>query len=162
MLAFHHEHVEATLIADVPANVRLGKHISRQSILRELVASNGGDEAGRLKMKRFIRAAQRIMFDGEHTLSVFCMSHRAAAAWDGECLRLRGQNLHLNLVEAQVPGICPPPQLARHYAVRVLGTEGHNAVQLLHLFEDIAQMPVLDVRHPGLGVCRQRTTISGQ
>ncbi|KAE8881298.1 hypothetical protein PF003_g34625 [Phytophthora fragariae] len=49
MLVFHHEHVEAALIADVPANVRLGKYISRQSILRELVAANGGDEAGRLR-----------------------------------------------------------------------------------------------------------------
>ncbi|KAE9067286.1 hypothetical protein PF005_g27818 [Phytophthora fragariae] len=57
MLVFHHEHVEAALIADVPANVRLGKYISRQSILRELVAANGGDEAGRLRMKRFIKAA---------------------------------------------------------------------------------------------------------
>ncbi|KAE8972863.1 hypothetical protein PR001_g26477 [Phytophthora rubi] len=150
MLVFHHEHVEAALIADVPANVRLGKYISRQSILRELVAANGGDEAGRLRMKRFIKAAQRIQFDGEHTLTVIFMSHRAASEWDGSKLRLRGQYLHLNLVGAQVPGICPPPQLARHYAVRVLGTDGLNAVRLLHVFQDITQLPVLDVRHPGL------------
>ncbi|KAE9005638.1 hypothetical protein PR003_g13047 [Phytophthora rubi] len=150
MVAFHHEHVEATLITEVPANARLGRHVPRQSILRELVAGNTPDEAGKTRMKRFIKDVQRIIFDGEHTLSVVFMSHRTAAQWDGAVLRLRGQSLRLNLIGAHVPGVSPPALLARHYAVRILGPDGVHAVQLVQLLEDITQVSVLDVRLPGL------------
>ncbi|OWZ22451.1 hypothetical protein PHMEG_0002847 [Phytophthora megakarya] len=105
LLAFHRDHVEAALIADVPANARLGKHLSHQSILREMVTGNTSDEAGRLRMKKFISAAQRVTFDGEHTLSIIFMSKATAAAWDGATFRLRGQQIQLNAAGEQVPGI---------------------------------------------------------
>ncbi|KAE8913684.1 hypothetical protein PF005_g8897 [Phytophthora fragariae] len=105
MVVFHQEHVEATLIAEVPANARLGRHVPRQSILHELVAGNTPDEAGKVRMKRFIKDVQRIIFDGEHTLSVVFMSHRTVAQWDGAVLRLRGQSLRLHLLGAHVPGL---------------------------------------------------------
>ncbi|KAE9183348.1 hypothetical protein PF004_g23970 [Phytophthora fragariae] len=150
MVAFHREHVEATLIADVPANARLGRHIARQSILRELVSGNASNEAGRNRMQQFIKGAQRITFDGEHTLSVIFMYHRAVAPWDGEEFRLRGQRLRLQSIGAQVPGVSSPALLARNYAIRILGTENLHAVQLVQLLEDIARVSVLDVRLPGL------------
>ncbi|GMF46551.1 unnamed protein product [Phytophthora fragariaefolia] len=90
LLAFHHEHVEAALIADVPVNARLGKHISRQSILCEMVTGNAQDETGKIRMKKLIKAAQRITFDGEHTLTVVFMSRSEAKDWGGETFRLLG------------------------------------------------------------------------
>ncbi|EGZ27310.1 hypothetical protein PHYSODRAFT_293273 [Phytophthora sojae] len=155
LLAFHQEHVEASVIADVPATVGLGRNIPRQSILRELVAGNAGNEPGKLRMKRFIKAAQRILFDGEHTLRVIFMSRRAAMEWDGQEFRLRGCLLRFNLLGVQVPGVRPPPELARHYALRVLGTEGLNPMILVQIFGDIAQEAILDVRHPGMDGLRQ-------
>lgn len=100
------------------------RNIPRLSILRELAAGNAGDEAGRLRMRSFIKAAQRISFDGDHTLTVVCMSKREAAVWDEESFKLRGRTLQLNAIGEQAPGICSLPLLARHYALRVLGTEG--------------------------------------
>lgn len=150
MLAFHHEHVEAALIADVPANARLGRHISRQSILREMASSNTSDDAGRQRMKAFIQAAQRITFDGEHTLTVVFKSLREATIWAGAVFKLRGQSIQLNQIGNHLPGICSPPMLARNYAVRVLGTESVTVVPLIQIMEDIAGVKVLDVRLPGI------------
>ncbi|GMF41491.1 unnamed protein product [Phytophthora fragariaefolia] len=149
LLTFHHEHVEASLIADVPANDRLGRHISRQSILRELVAGNTTDEAGKRRMKLFIKDAQRNTFDGAHTLTVVFMSLRAAKAWDDCVFRLRGQRILFNLVGAQLSGIHSPSQFARNYALRVLGTEDINAVRIIQLMEDVTKARVLDIRYPG-------------
>ncbi|KAE9239820.1 hypothetical protein PF002_g10078 [Phytophthora fragariae] len=78
------------------------------------------------------------------------MSHRAAAAWDGEEFRPRGQRLRLQSIGAQVPGVSSPALLARNYAIRIMETENLHAVQLVQLLEDIARVPVRDVRFPGL------------
>ncbi|KAG6584687.1 uncharacterized protein IUM83_08059 [Phytophthora cinnamomi] len=101
-------------------------------------------------MRRFIKAVQRISFDGDHTLSVVFMSKRDAALWDGADFKLRGSVLKLNAVDDHAPRVCAPPILAQHYALRVLGTERLNALLLMQVFGDIAQAPILDVQHPGL------------
>ncbi|CAI5725068.1 unnamed protein product [Peronospora effusa] len=51
MLSFHQTHIEAALVADVPARVRLGKGIPRQSVLRELIASNATTADAKFRMK---------------------------------------------------------------------------------------------------------------
>ncbi|GMF50300.1 unnamed protein product [Phytophthora fragariaefolia] len=142
LLAFHHEHV---VIADVPANARLGNHIPRQSLLRELVAGNTSDAKGRKRMKSFIKEAQRVTFDGDHTLMLVCMS--AVVRPTGEVFRIRGLRIQFHLVEVPQAGICQPPQLARNYALQGLGTEGLN--KTIQLLEGITRTQVLDIRHPG-------------
>ncbi|GMF57082.1 unnamed protein product [Phytophthora fragariaefolia] len=149
ILAFRQEHVEASLIAEVPANARLGRRISRQSILQELVTYNAKEEEGKLRMKILSRRLNALPSMANTRLVVF-MSRTAAEIWDGAEFRLRGQRISLNLVEASQPGKCPPPQLARQYAVRILGTDGLNAVNLVLILEDSTQTKVLDIRHPGL------------
>ncbi|CAI5720948.1 unnamed protein product [Peronospora effusa] len=46
-------------------------------------------------------------------------------------------------------GICPPPLLARNYAIQVMVTEELDALQLIQMFADITDGLVADVRHPG-------------
>ncbi|CAI5731784.1 unnamed protein product [Peronospora farinosa] len=46
-------------------------------------------------------------------------------------------------------GIGPPPLIARNYAIRVMGTEELDALQLIQMFADITDGLVADVRHPG-------------
>ncbi|OWZ14412.1 hypothetical protein PHMEG_00012116 [Phytophthora megakarya] len=149
-MAFHQSHIEATLLADIPARVRLGRNIARRSILRELVDANGGTEDGKQRMKAFIKAAQRVVFDGHHTLSFVFMSRRAAAAWAGTTMKLRGCPIQLEMADSAGPGVHTPPQVARHYAIRILGTTELNAVELVQCFSNIAQDSILDIRHSGL------------
>ncbi|GMF30992.1 unnamed protein product [Phytophthora fragariaefolia] len=101
-------------------------------------------------MKSFIKAAQRITFDGEHTLSVVFMSHRAVALWAGEEFKLRGQSVRLLSLGTQEPDVHSLALLARKYALRILGTEGIHAVPLVQPFEDITRVAVFDVRPPGM------------
>ena len=65
---YHHTQVEETLLADVPARARLGKTDSRKSILRELRKAHARNGDDRTKTEHFVRAAQRVVFDGNHTL----------------------------------------------------------------------------------------------
>lgn len=149
-MAYHQSHIEATLLADVPARARLGRNISRRSILRELVDANGGSDDGKRRMKAFIKAAQRIVFDGHHTLSFVFMSNSSAAGWSGSKLKFRGCSLLLEMAGSNQPGIRTPPQVAQHYALRVLGTTALNAVELVQCFSNIVQDSILDIRHAGL------------
>ncbi|OWZ15272.1 hypothetical protein PHMEG_00011124 [Phytophthora megakarya] len=120
-MVYNQSHIETTLLADVPARIRLGRNIARRSILRELVDANGGTDQGKTRMKAFIKAAERVVFDGHHTLSFVFMSNKAAASWAGTDLKLRGCSLTLEMAGIAIPGIRTPPQVARHYVVRVLG-----------------------------------------
>ncbi|CAH0490399.1 unnamed protein product [Peronospora farinosa] len=54
LLSLLQTHIEATLIVDVPAHFRLGKGIPRQSVLREMAASNTTTAEDKAKMKRFL------------------------------------------------------------------------------------------------------------
>ncbi|KAG7390737.1 hypothetical protein PHYPSEUDO_006856 [Phytophthora pseudosyringae] len=79
LLSVNQVHIEALLIAGILAKVRLGQNIPRQSILRELVADNATYELGRTRMRPFIKAAQRIVYDGDHTLKIEFLAKRLAA-----------------------------------------------------------------------------------
>uniref|UniRef100_A0AAV1UQ88 Uncharacterized protein n=1 Tax=Peronospora matthiolae TaxID=2874970 RepID=A0AAV1UQ88_9STRA len=99
MMAYHQFQVEGTLIADVPARARLGKSLHRRSILREISAAHARNEGDRIKMRLFVLAAQRVVFDGNHTLSFVFMSKRAAAVWANTELRQRDCTITLRSAE---------------------------------------------------------------
>ena len=61
MVSYHQTQVEGVLIADVPARARLGKHLPRRSILRELTDANARTEAGKLQMTHLLAAVQRVV-----------------------------------------------------------------------------------------------------
>ncbi|CAI5747147.1 unnamed protein product [Peronospora destructor] len=96
MMAYHSEQVEGKLIADVPARVRLGRNISRGFLLRELTAANAQSEEGKRRMRNLIKAAQRIVFDGNHTLTFVFMSRVAAAKWENAEMKLRNCAIQLH------------------------------------------------------------------
>ncbi|CAI5731787.1 unnamed protein product [Peronospora farinosa] len=98
LLSFHKTHIEAALVADVPARVRLG---------------------------------------------------RVADSWVHEIFKLRGCDITLLMAGVERAGIGPPPLIARNYAIRVMGTEELDALQLIQMFADITDGLVADVRHPG-------------
>ncbi|RQM12992.1 hypothetical protein DD237_007952 [Peronospora effusa] len=149
LLSFHQTHIEAALVADVPALVRLGKGIPRQSVLRELAANNTTTADAKTRMKAFLKAAQRVIFDGEHTLTFTFISKRVADSWVHETFKLRGCDMTLLMVGVERAGICPPPLLARNYAIRVMVDEELDTLQLIQMFADITDGLVADVRHPG-------------
>ncbi|CAI5712754.1 unnamed protein product [Peronospora destructor] len=59
----------------------LGKSIPRRSLLRELAEANARIAATKEVTEQFIRAAQRVVFDGQHTLTFTFMSKSAANIW---------------------------------------------------------------------------------
>ena len=96
MMAYHSEQVEGKLIADVPARVQLGRNISRGSLLRELAGSNAQSEEGKRRMRNLIKAAQRIVFDGNHTVTFVFKSSMAAGKWNNAELKLRNCAIQLH------------------------------------------------------------------
>ncbi|OWZ11155.1 hypothetical protein PHMEG_00015872 [Phytophthora megakarya] len=150
ILKFHKEHIEATLIAFVEAKIRLGKHITRQAILRELLAANGGPTQGDKMVKRLMGEALRIVFDGRNTLSFVFASKRAAKPWIGAALKFRTGVLQLHESSLAKPGVQAPPQVAQQYAVRVLGVAVLDPVELLTIFNRATSDNVLDIRQRGM------------
>ena len=71
IMAYHQIHVEGVLIADVSARIRLGKSISRRSLLRELAECKTRTDATKEVMRQFIRAAQQVVL----TISTRSHSH---------------------------------------------------------------------------------------
>ncbi|CAI5702902.1 unnamed protein product [Peronospora effusa] len=63
------------------SSVRLGKSISRRSLVRKLVSANARSDATKEVMEQFMRAAKRVVFDGHHTLTFMFMSKKAANDW---------------------------------------------------------------------------------
>ena len=138
------------MIADVSARAQLGKHLPRWSILRGLTDVNARTEAGKLQMTHLLAAVQRVVFDGHYTLTFFFMSKRASAAWANTELRLRECSIKLQSAEKGVSGTRTSPQVARHYAVKILGTAGLDPILLHSIFSQIAGEPILDIRHAGV------------
>ena len=107
MMAYHHSNVEGVLIADVSARIRLGKSIPERSLLRDLFEENACTDATRKVMEQFMRAAQRVVFDGQHTLTFTFVSTKAANDWANREFELRGCIIELQRKNT-IPGTRVP------------------------------------------------------
>lgn len=149
---FHEQHVEKTLTAHVPPQVRLRKGMKHIGLMKMLHQANTDERHGIEMLKRIMTDVKLLYFDGIHTLKFVFPSKRVAAFYEGAAFRLQHGIIELEDSEKpredQMQGSYNPAQLRRLYAVRVYGTREIGLVALTAVLSNLTGVSVLDVERP--------------
>eukprot|EP00644_Phytophthora_capsici_P002168 jgi/Phyca11/114672/e_gw1.27.278.1 len=120
---FHETHLEVTLTAAVPPQVRLRRSMTQATLFRELHDANKDFLNGHELVCSLQRDVKQLYFDGRHTLYFVFQSRRLANRYQEIALRLQRVAIELENAEQQEAGIFFAPQLRRRYSLRILGAE---------------------------------------
>ncbi|OWZ13982.1 hypothetical protein PHMEG_00012613 [Phytophthora megakarya] len=149
---FHEQHIEKTLTARVPPQVRLRKGTKHIALMQLIFSSNTDENNGKDMLNRMMSDIKLLHFDGSHTLKFVFPSRRVAAFYVEATFRLQRGVIELEDSDEprqnQAPGSFNPAQLRRLYCFRVFGSDAIGLVALTAALTKLAGVTILDVERP--------------
>ncbi|KAJ8527401.1 hypothetical protein ON010_g14861 [Phytophthora cinnamomi] len=150
----HETHVEATLTADIPPQVRLRerkKKTTRAALFEDLYSANCDSRNGQAMVDSMKKAVKVLYFDGHHTLKFVFNSRRIAEYYNGIVVRLQHVVIDLEDAGTQEDGAYKSAQLRRCYSIGVLvGTD--LGIATLGSLSQLSGVAVPDTERPRLGI----------
>ncbi|OWZ15500.1 hypothetical protein PHMEG_00010842 [Phytophthora megakarya] len=147
---FHEAHVEYSLTALTPPQVKLWKNMTHGALFAELQNANRDEVNGEAMLNRMKRDIKMLHYDGIQTLRFVFHSKRIAKFYQGVTLRLQRTTIVVEDAdfrrENQSPGCYDVAQVRRLYSLRVFGTDKIGLVTLIAAFSQLSGVQVLDIQ----------------